>query len=87
MEIIMGTEKESRPYKIIYRPGNGEYEEKRSRFIASLVPVQSEAEAVSFIDSVKKKYYDARHNCSAFVIGNKQELTRCSDDGEPGGYL
>lgn len=81
----MAAEKEFRPYKVIYQPGHGEYEEKKSRFIASLVPARSEEEAAVFIDSVKKKYYDARHNCSAFVIGRNRELTRCSDDGEPGG--
>ena len=45
----------------------------------------SEEEAVAFIEEMKKKYYDARHNCSAFVIGSKGELTRSSDDGEPSG--
>ena len=59
--------------------------EKKSRFIANVRPVESEAEAVAFIDEMKKKYWDARHNCSAFVIGTKAELTRCSDDGEPSG--
>ena len=58
---------------------------KKSRFIANVRPVESEAEAVAFIDEMKKKYWDARHNCSAFVIGTKAELTRCSDDGEPSG--
>ncbi len=73
------------PYKVIYRHGSGEYVEKRSRFIASLAPVSSEGEAVAFIDSVKKKYHDARHNCSAFIIGENSEVTRCNDDGEPSG--
>lgn len=81
----MGAEMEFRPYQVIYRPGYGEYEEKKSRFIASISPAASQEEAAAFIDSVKKKYYDARHNCSAFVIGRNQELTRCNDDGEPGG--
>ena len=72
-------------YKVVYRNGYGEYEEKKSRFIASVAPVSTQEEAVAFIDSIKKKYYDARHNCSAFIIGRNRELTRCSDDGEPGG--
>lgn len=72
-------------YKIIYRQGNGAYEEKKSKFIAQIAPAESEEAALSFIESVKKKYYDARHNCTAFVIGNNSQLTRCSDDGEPGG--
>lgn len=77
--------KEFLPYKIVYEPGTGEYEEKKSRFIANVMPVNSEEEAAAFIESVKKKYYDARHNCPAFIIGKNRELTRCSDDGEPSG--
>jgi len=73
------------PYKIVIEGGEGEIVEKKSRFIATVQPVETEEEAVSFIDSMKKKYWDARHNCSAFVIGSKNELTRCSDDGEPSG--
>ncbi len=72
-------------YKIVYKGGSGEIVEKKSRFIASVQPVQSEEEAAAFIQSVKKKYWDARHNCSAFTIGKNHELTRCSDDGEPSG--
>lgn len=71
------------PY--VYKGGQGEITEKKSRFIATVRPVESEDEAVSFINETKKKYWDARHNCSAFVIGKRQELTRCSDDGEPAG--
>ena len=66
----------------VYKGGQGEITEKKSRFIATVRPVESEDEAVSFINETKKKYWDARHNCSAFVIGKRQELTRCSDDGE-----
>lgn len=69
----------------VYKGGQGEITEKKSRFIATVRPVESEYEAVSFINETKKKYWDARHNCSAFVIGKRQELTRCSDDGEPAG--
>lgn len=70
-------------YKTIYEGGEGEIVEKKSRFIATVRPVETEEEAVAFINEMKKKYWDARHNCSAFVIGERQELTRCSDDGEP----
>lgn len=73
------------PYKILTKGGTAEILEKKSRFIATLMPVGSEEEAAIFIDGVKKKYWDARHNCSAFVIGERGQLTRCSDDGEPGG--
>lgn len=69
----------------VYKGGQGEITEKKSRFIATVRPVESENEAVSFINETKMKYWDARHNCSAFVIGKRQELTRCSDDGEPAG--
>lgn len=71
--------------RILLEGGQGEITEKKSRFIATVEKVESEAEAVAFIDRMKKKYWDASHNCSAFVIGRKAELTRCSDDGEPGG--
>lgn len=70
-------------YRVVYQGGEGEIVEKKSRFIATVRPVESEEEAVAFINEMKKKYWDARHNCSAFVLGENQELTRCSDDGEP----
>lgn len=70
-------------YKIVYEGGQGEYIEKKSRFIATVRPVESEQEAVAFINEMKKQYWDAKHNCSAFVIGEHSEMTRCSDDGEP----
>lgn len=70
-------------YRVVYEGGEGEIVEKKSRFIATVRPVEAEEEAVAFINEMKKKYWDARHNCSAFVIGSRQEVTRCSDDGEP----
>ena len=70
---------------IVLKNGTGEIEEKKSRFIAHVYNVSSDGEAEQYINAVKKKYWDARHNCSAFVIGKRQELTRCSDDGEPAG--
>lgn len=72
-------------YRVLLKECTGEIEEKKSRFICAVRPVHSEEEAVSFIEGTKKKYWDARHNCSAFVLGSRQEVTRCSDDGEPGG--
>ena len=71
--------------RILKEGGSGEYEEKKSRFIATLRPVKSEEEAAAFIAETKKKYWDARHNCSAYIIGKRGEITRCSDDGEPSG--
>lgn len=77
------AERENHGCRVVYKGGQGEIVEKKSRFIATIRPVENEEEAVAFINEMKKKYWDARHNCSAFVIGANQELTRCSDDGEP----
>lgn len=57
--------------------------EKKSRFIATVRPVKTEEEAVLFIEETRKKYWDARHNCYAYVIGEGGRLMKCSDDGEP----
>ncbi len=70
-------------YKILYQAGEGEIVEKKSRFIATIRPVDSEEEALSFIAEMRKKYWDAIHNCTAFVIGENHEQMRCNDDGEP----
>ena len=70
---------------ILYQGGQGEYTEKKSRFIASIFPVQSEEEALENIARIRKEHYDARHNCFAYVIGDNNETERCSDDGEPSG--
>mgnify|MGYP002537130179 CR=1 FL=1 len=72
-------------YKTTYKGGEAEIVEKKSRFIATVRPVESEEEALAFIAELKKKYWNASHNCSAFVVGENQELQRCSDDGEPQG--
>ena len=71
----------------------GEITEKKSRFIATVRPVKSEDEALNFIQEMKKKYWDARHNCSAYIIaetiaGNGEEkkvkiTEKANDDGEP----
>ena len=68
---------------IMYLGGEGEIVEKKSRFIATTRPVKSEEEAAAFVEEIKKKYWDARHNCYAWVIGEQGQLSRCSDDGEP----
>lgn len=73
------------PLKIIAEGGVGEIVEKKSRFIANVFPVHSEEEALEYITQVRKKHYDARHNCFAYIIGEKNETERCSDDGEPSG--
>ena len=71
--------------KILYQGGKDEIVEKKSRFIAITSPVETEEEALSFIEATRKKYWDARHHCFAYVIGDRNELARCSDDGEPQG--
>ena len=81
----MENKQEYEQYRMLSKGAQADLVEKKSRFIATIRPVSSEEEAVAFIEEMKKKYYDARHNCSAFVIGSKGELTRSSDDGEPSG--
>lgn len=81
----MEKKQEYEQYLMLSKGAQAELVEKKSRFIATIRPVASEEEAAAFIEEMKKKYYDARHNCSAFVIGSRGELTRSSDDGEPSG--
>ena len=75
----------SQRYKILYKEGEAEISEKKSRFIAHIAPAQTEEEAQAFIEKIKKQYWDARHNCWAYSIGENQPALRCSDDGEPSG--
>lgn len=72
-------------YKTVYSGGSGEYIEKKSRFIGEVFPVESEEEALEHIEEVKKRYWDARHHCFAYVLNGNQLIERFSDDGEPGG--
>lgn len=58
---------------------------QKSKFYGRLFPVETPEQAQEIIDACKKKYWDATHNCSAYVIGKMGELSRCSDDGEPQG--
>ncbi|MBQ3783823.1 MAG: YigZ family protein [Lachnospiraceae bacterium] len=76
---------EKTSYKIVYESGEGEIVEKKSRFIAHVYPIKEEEQALELIAQCKKEYWDARHNCYAYVLGAKQELQRFSDDGEPSG--
>ncbi len=72
-------------YKAVYKGGQAQITEKKSRFIAHVAPVDSVEEAQTFIERIKKEYWDARHNCYAFSVGAGNPLNRFSDDGEPGG--
>lgn len=71
--------------KIVYQGASAEIVEKKSRFIADIFSVSTEEEALQILDKVKKQYWDARHHCWAYVIGDEQVQERCSDDGEPSG--
>lgn len=69
----------------VYRGGVGEVVEKKSRFIATVAAVSTKEEAEEFVASMKKKYWDARHNCSAYIIADTVDILHSSDDGEPSG--
>ena len=60
------------------------YEIQKSKFITHLRHVDSEEEARDFIQAMKKRYYDARHNCSAYILGQRGDKQKSNDDGEPG---
>ncbi len=72
-------------YKVIISNGSGEIVEKKSRFIANVFRVESAGEAEEKIAEISKKYWDARHNCYAYVLGANSEISKCSDNGEPSG--
>ncbi|HIW25821.1 MAG TPA: YigZ family protein [Firmicutes bacterium] len=72
-------------YNTILETAEAELIEKKSRFIATVRPVKSEDEARSFIAEMRKKYWDATHNVFAYQIGDRNEIQRSSDDGEPQG--
>ena len=72
-------------YKSILKDESYEIEIKKSRFISYLQPCSSENEALEFINSIKAKHPTARHHCFAYIIGEKKEYQRYSDDGEPSG--
>lgn len=71
-------------YKTVQNLASAELVEKRSRFIATVKPVRTEAEALEFLEEMKKKYWDARHNVYAYVLEDNN-IQRYSDDGEPAG--
>lgn len=72
-------------YKTVYEGKTAEIVEKKSRFIANVRHVESEEQALAFIEEMRKKYWDARHNCFAYTVGEHREILRASDDGEPSG--
>ena len=75
----------SKDYIAVASEYRTEYVIEKSRFIATIAPCQTEEEAQAFIGRIKKEFWDARHNCTAFALGPRQEQQRSSDDGEPSG--
>ncbi len=71
-------------YRTVRYEGEAELVEKRSRFIASVRPVKTEEEALEFLEDIKKRHWDARHNVYAYVL-EENNIQRYSDDGEPAG--
>lgn len=69
----------------VYGSAEGEYVIKKSRFLVHVKEVQREDEATDFIEAIKKQYWDANHNCSAYCIGQNGMIQKSSDDGEPSG--
>jgi uncharacterized YigZ family protein len=72
-------------YKTVTSLSEGFYSEKRSRFLAFAMPVADEDEVKALVATYRKKYFDARHVCYAYVLGYQGERTRANDDGEPAG--
>ncbi|NLI90363.1 MAG: YigZ family protein [Epulopiscium sp.] len=72
-------------YKTVAKYAEAEISIKKSRFIATVKPVKTQEEAEEFLDELRKKYWNATHNCYAYQIGKKNEIQRFSDDGEPQG--
>ncbi|MGZ9583572.1 YigZ family protein [Paenibacillus marinisediminis] len=72
-------------YKTVREFGSKEIVIKKSRFIGYAKPVQTEEDAIAFIEEIKKKHWNATHNCSAYCIGERNEIQKASDDGEPSG--
>lgn len=72
-------------YKTIEQSGEGIYSEKRSKFLAFAIPVTTVDDVKNHIDVFQKKYYDARHVCYAYKIGERGEQFRANDNGEPSG--
>ena len=70
-------------YKTIKSPSEGKYSEKGSSFLAFALPVENEQAVKEQLSAIKKKFFDARHHCFAYVLGFEKDRTRAFDDGEP----
>lgn len=71
-------------YLTINQESEGFYKEKGSKFLGFAYPVESEDDVKNHLNALRKKYYDARHHCYAYIIGRDEKYTRANDDGEPG---
>lgn len=72
-------------YKTIAKPSEGNYSEKRSKFLAYAFPVQNEEEIKQRLAEIQKKHWDARHHCYAYILGPHKDAYRLNDNGEPSG--
>ncbi len=72
-------------YLTISQPAEGEYSEKRSKFLAFVFHVETPEEVKEIVGEHRKKFYDARHVCYAYMLGSKRDVFRSVDDGEPSG--
>lgn len=72
-------------YRTVNRPGIAEIVIKRSRFIGHAAPVETEEEAIQFVEEIRRKHAQATHNCYAYVVGERDQFQKQSDDGEPSG--
>jgi len=72
-------------YKMLKQYGEASFVERKSRFISYAMPVTTEEKAIEFLNTIRKKHYDATHNCYAYILGENAEIQRSSDDGEPSG--
>lgn len=71
--------------RTLRRPSEGIYKEKGSKFLSFAMPVSSETEVKQIIETFRKRFYDARHVCYAYVLGEEKNQYRAYDDGEPSG--
>jgi uncharacterized YigZ family protein len=72
-------------YRVPAQEGTAMLEERRSRFLATVTRVEDESGARAVVEAARREHWDARHHCSAFVLGPRSEVARSSDDGEPAG--
>ena len=85
MSKALDTDAAQGTFYTIGKTGHGEYEEKKSRFLGEAIPVKNPQEASAELERIRKQHYDARHHCSAYVPGNRRDIKKASDDGEPSG--